>query len=162
MGLSRKARVFWPLLLTVFLADCSTKRMAVAELSPPGRPHAVIDDVVRFTLAYNQGPAMGLPLHLPIRALGGIALLMVGVLFLWYRRLSPDARALPAALAFVAAGAAGNGWERLLAARGVVDFIDVGLGTYRFWVFNVADIGVTLGAASLALLLWLEGRRAEA
>ena len=35
-----------------------------------------------------------------------------------------------------------------------MDFIDVGVGSYRFWIFNVADVGVTLGAIALAVLLW--------
>ena len=56
----------------------------------------------------------------------------------------------------MAGGAIGNLVDRALAARGVTDFIDVGLGRVRFWTFNVADIGVTCGAILLALLLWWE------
>jgi signal peptidase II len=35
----------------------------------------------------------------------------------------------------------------------VVDFIDIGYGSWRFWTFNLADVGVTCGAILLALLL---------
>jgi signal peptidase II len=35
---------------------------------------------------------------------------------------------------------------------GVVDFIDVGIGSARFWTFNVADMGVTCGAVLLAII----------
>jgi lipoprotein signal peptidase len=38
----------------------------------------------------------------------------------------------------------------------VVDFIDVGLGPYRFWTFNVADAALTIGVALLAWVLWRE------
>lgn len=38
----------------------------------------------------------------------------------------------------------------------MVDFIDVGLAGWRFWTFNVADIGVTCGAILLAIILWRE------
>lgn len=42
-------------------------------------------------------------------------------------------------LALVAGGAMGNLIDRLRSPRGVVDFIDVGIGDARFWTFNVAD-----------------------
>jgi lipoprotein signal peptidase len=35
----------------------------------------------------------------------------------------------------------------------VIDFIDVGLGSARFWTFNVADAAITVGAILLAV--WL-------
>jgi signal peptidase II len=56
-----------------------------------------------------------------------------------------------AATAFLIAGALGNAWQRLLAPNGVVDFIDVGFGDTRFWVFNIADVAVYVGAGLLLL-----------
>jgi lipoprotein signal peptidase len=41
--------------------------------------------------------------------------------------------------------------------RGVVDFIDIGVSGWRFWTFNLADVGVTVGAILLALLLLKRG-----
>jgi signal peptidase II len=40
----------------------------------------------------------------------------------------------------------------------VVDFIDVGTAGWRFWTFNVADVGVSVGAVLLAILMWREER----
>jgi lipoprotein signal peptidase len=37
-----------------------------------------------------------------------------------------------------------------------VDFIDVGFGGTRFWVFNVADAAITVGAILLALVVTRE------
>lgn len=157
--ISRKAWVFWPLFLTVFVADCATKQVAVEHLSPPGTPHDVLDDVFRLTLTYNDGAAMGLPVGGSTTILLGlISLVGASIVFAWYVRVSRDRKLYPAALALVFAGALGNGWERLFLTRGVVDFIDVGWGTYRFYTFNVADACITIGAVVLALLLWLEGR----
>ena len=44
--------------------------------------------------------------------------------------------------------------DRLKSARGVVDFIDIGIGAWRWPTFNVADIAVTTGAILLAVVLW--------
>jgi signal peptidase II len=57
----------------------------------------------------------------------------------------------------------GNLLDRLRSPLGVVDFIDVGIGDVRFWTFNVADVGVTVGAVLLAMVLWRDEKpRAEA
>lgn len=57
-------------------------------------------------------------------------------------------------------GAVGNLLDRIRSARGVVDFIDLGIGDVRFWTFNMADVGITCGAIVLAILLAREERRA--
>ena len=84
-----------------------------------------------------------------------ILMTVVSLVVLWqlYRRALPTARALAIALALVCGGAIGNLLDRVSSARGVVDFIDVGVGAHRFWTFNVADAGITIGALLLAVLL---------
>jgi signal peptidase II len=78
---------------------------------------------------------------------------MLIIIFRMYRRTPQHDAAQAVALALIAGGALGNLIDRLRSIRGVVDFIDVGIGDWRFWTFNVADMGVTTGAALLALLL---------
>jgi len=60
-------------------------------------------------------------------------------------------------VALVGAGAVGNLLDRLASDRGVVDFIDVGVGAARFYVFNLADVGVTVGGALPAYAIWRAG-----
>ena len=55
-------------------------------------------------------------------------------------------------------GAAGNLIDRVRSPLGVVDFIDIGVGTTRFWTFNVADSAVTVGAVMLGWVLLQEDR----
>ena len=57
------------------------------------------------------------------------------------------------------AGAVGNLVDRLRHERGVTDFIDMGIGTTRFWTYNVADMGITCGAIALALILGKEDEK---
>lgn len=148
----RSPRPFWPLLAAVVLADCSSKRAAVDALAPAHVPHPVVGDLLRFTLAYNEGSAMGLVTGAHARwllALGAVVAIVAIVRT--YRRLAPTARLEAAALALVAGGALGNLIDRVRWDAGVVDFIDVGVGDARFYVFNVADVAITVG---VALLLW--------
>lgn len=149
-----KTRWFWPLALVLLLADCSSKRIAEAELQPPHVPHEIVGDVVRFTLTYNRGAAYGMSLG-DYSRWGFTALACFVLVLLWrtYRAAEPNDRWQGAALGLVVGGAAGNLLDRLRHAIGVVDFIDVGIGDTRFWTFNVADMGVTVGAIMLAIVL---------
>lgn len=150
-----KARLAWPLFLVVLVADWLTKRAAELHLAPAGMIHPVLGDVVRLRLSYNRGAAMGLSLGAWSRPVFG-ALAVVALVVVWriYRQAARDDWRLGAGCGLLAAGAAGNLLDRLRSPLGVVDFIDLGTGTLRFWTFNVADVGVTAGAAILAALLW--------
>lgn len=152
----KKTRVFWPLLLGLLLADCSTKRIAEESLTLH-TPREVVGEVVRFTLAYNPGAAFGIDVGPSSRVVFTVlTIVALGVLLSMYRTTSPEQRVQTAALALITGGALGNLYDRLRGAPGVVDFIDVGMGGTRFWTFNIADAGITIGAILLALSLWSE------
>jgi signal peptidase II len=152
-----KARVFLPVFAGVFLSDCASKRVAVEQLSPPYVPHDVFGDVVRFTLAYNVRAAMGLTAGAWSRwILAAIAVAMLVAILVWLLRTRSTDPRLFGGIALIAAGALGNLVDRLRWDRGVVDFIDVGFGDARFWIFNVADMAITIGA----VVLWFATRHA--
>ena len=162
--MSPKTRTFWPLLLILLLTDCATKELAVEQLSPIQIPHTVIDSFLRFTLVYNPGTAFGIDLRpwLGQWARPVLILLMIAVLAALariYYQAAPKARLTAAALGLACGGAIGNLLDRFRYPMGVVDFIDVGVGTHRFWIFNVADAGITLGAIAISLILLRDDAR---
>jgi signal peptidase II len=150
---SPKATAFWPALVFVLAADFISKRLAESRLLPLYTPHEVIGDFLRLTLAYNKYAAMGLSLgsysRVGFAVIAGIVLIVLGI---FYRKTPADSPASAVALALVAGGALGNLTDRIMSAQGVVDFIDVGFGSARFYTFNVADASITCGAVLLALL----------
>lgn len=141
----------------IVLVDAFTKLLAVDWLVMVHMPHPVIGEWVRFTLVYNRGAAFGLHLG-PYSRWLFVVLTVVALKVLWslYRGSAPEARLKVVALASVAGGAIGNVVDRLRWSRGVVDFLDVGVGAWRWPTFNVADIAVSVGACSLAVVLWRE------
>ena len=145
-----KSWAFWPVAVTVLLTDCATKDTAVARLTPHV-PHGVLGDILCFTLVFNPGAAMGTTLG-PYSRWGftALALLVVCIIGLLYRDTHPSDRWRVVALALLTGGALGNAVDRIRSAAGVVDFIDIGIGSARFWTFNVADMAVCCGAALLA------------
>lgn len=155
---SVRDRIFWSVLLVVAIADVVTKRWAERALVLY-YPEEVVGHWLRWTLTYNTGAAMNLSVGSASRVVfSTIAVVMLGYLFYLYRQSHPREKATPLALALIAAGAFGNLVDRLRHTKGVVDFIDVGTAEWRFWTFNVADMGVTVGAVLLALLMWRDER----
>jgi signal peptidase II len=160
---SNKAALFWSLVGSVVVLDVITKIWAASALVPRGIPREVFGDWVRLTLVYNRGAAFGLYLgpysRLIFLVLTGVALVILGRL---YAATRPAQGARVVALGLVCGGAVGNLLDRIGSARGVVDFLDIGIGAMRWPTFNVADIAVSTGALLLAWVLWGEdGHPAE-
>ena len=149
--------LFWGLIATILVADVFTKWIAVGRLLPRYSQHQVLGKWVQLQLVYNQGAAFGIYLGEHSRwifiALTIIAVALLGRMYV----NTPEGQTMrTTALALVIGGALGNLVDRLRSAQGVVDFIDVGFGVHRWPTFNVADMGVSIGAVMLAVVLWRE------
>jgi signal peptidase II len=154
--------LFWPVLVLVATIDFCTKALAVSRLGLQHVSHQVLGEWLRFTLVYNPGAAFGLHVGEHSRwifmVLTIIALAILGRLYVATRG-GDVTRTM--ALALVCGGAVGNLIDRVRAPRGVVDFIDIGLGDSRWPTFNIADMAVSLGAFLLAWVLWGEDTETE-
>jgi signal peptidase II len=153
-------RIFWVTAASVVVCDIVSKVVAVAQLS--ARPVSLVGDYAVLRLVYNEGAAFGITFGSASRwiffALACAALIVLGAMV---RATRPGDRLRLLALALVCGGASGNLIDRIRSSLGVVDFIEVGIGSHRFPTFNVADSAITIGAIALALSLWLEGRAPE-
>jgi len=157
------AGLFFGLAGSIVVVDGVTKLMAVDRLVPAHMPRQVIGETLRLTLVFNPGAAFGL--HLGPWSRWIFTALTVGALvLLWelYRTTRAGDMLRTLALSLVCGGALGNLVDRLKSGRGVVDFIDVGVGSLRWPTFNVADMAVTCGAVLLAIVLWREDTAAAA
>ena len=156
------ALLFWGTATAVIVVDQITKLLAERYLVRYV-PREIFGEVVRFTLAYNPGAAFSMSLGENSRYIfGAFALIALFVLWRLYRLSGPSKRAGDRmrilALGLAWGGAAGNLLDRVRSSHGVVDFIDVGVSSWRFWTFNVADSAVTIGALVLAWSLSREDR----
>jgi len=151
------------LVVAVIVAlDLLTKLIAVRAL-PPYLGVPLVGDALQLRLVYNSGAAFGLNVGDHSRWIFmGLSVAAIVVLISMLRTTRPGDRLRLYALAAICAGAFGNLIDRVRSARGVVDFLDVGVGALRWPTFNVADMAVTCGAIALALSLWGEGRKGSA
>ena len=152
--------LFWGVLGGIVALDFVTKQLAVASLSRGAVP--VLGDWLVLRLVYNPGAAFGIHVGPYSRwvftVLALVALVVLGAMV---RQTRPSQWFRLSALALVCGGAMGNLFDRLRSGRGVVDFIDVWIGAFKWPTFNVADMAVSCGAVALAVVLWNEGRDGE-
>jgi signal peptidase II len=157
------AFLFWGVIAAVVASDVLTKWIAYTTLTSATYPVEVIGETVRFWLVYNRGAAFGIHVGDYSRwvflALTIAALVILGRL---YRQTRAGDTMRTLSLALVCGGAIGNLIDRVRWDKGVVDFIDVGMGGMRWPTFNIADMAVSSGAFMLAWVLWGEDRAAAA
>tara|TARA_X000001036_G_scaffold36806_1_gene29841 strand:+ start:39 stop:512 length:474 start_codon:yes stop_codon:yes gene_type:complete len=104
----------------------------------------VIQDIFHFTYVTNDGMAFGLSFPGGKHILLVMTILLTGFIvgFLWKEK---DGHPLVKyGLALILSGAIGNLIDRLLYGK-VVDFLDVMVGNFHWYIFNVADSAVTIG-----------------
>jgi signal peptidase II len=145
----RRAAALLAIAGSVLALDQWTKRLATLHLE--GRPPVeVFGDYVRLTYALNSGVAfsLGAGSRFPFWLFSVAAALVI--LWLFARGKVPRL-AQQVALALILGGALGNLVDRITTGL-VVDFVEVGIGRYRWPVFNVADSAVSVGVVLFILL----------
>ena len=149
--LTRPIRIVAAAAAVIVILDQVTKSLALERLAdgPVG-----LFWTVRLALTFNRGVAFSMGSGLtPVITI--LVVCLLGGLLVFARHATTQLAA--ASLGMLVGGAAGNLADRLFRDHGgaVIDFIDVG-----WWpVFNVADIGVSVGAVLLLVATFLEERR---
>lgn len=147
---SRFKRVF---LIAVMLLACvgcdqTTKSLARAHLQ--NRPTlSLFGDTLRLQYTENPGAFLSLGASLPpnwrraVFTAGGMALVAAALLYaLFVARLS---LVQIVAVALICGGGIGNLVDRLYYDGRVADFLNVGAGSLRTGIFNVADMALMAG-----------------
>jgi signal peptidase II len=129
-------------------------KFAVSASMVVGESFTLIPRVIAITYVRNTGASFSLFEDAPVfmavfNVLGSV--MCIGVLaYIIMAKRKGEKWYLFAALAIIAAGGAGNTFDRLRQGY-VVDMFEPLF--VRFAVFNVADVGLTLGAAMMVLFI---------
>jgi signal peptidase II len=146
-----KSRARWPIFIgiaaTVFVLDQITKAWLVSFLAP-GERVQVVGDYIRLVHGQNSGALFGLFRDQAVI----FAVISVGVVgaIIWFHHSSGRNTLLSVALGLLLGGALGNMADRFRIGY-VVDFVDLGIGSFRWYTFNVADAAISLAIVLLLL-----------
>jgi signal peptidase II len=147
------------LLVTALLISCvgcdQISKQVVRNRMTLTESHSYLGDTVRLLYVENTGAFLGLgdSLSESVRITllqGGVGLIVLGLV--WAAAFARDMnRWQIIALALLAAGGLGNLIDRVLYDGRVTDFLNVGIGSLRTGIFNLADMVEVAGIVLFAL-----------
>jgi signal peptidase II len=136
------------------LVDQGAKFWLVNDFDLAGRQPVALTPFIDLVLVFNTGISYGLfPQSGGTAGEWALFALKVGaVIFLWVWLARASSRLTAAALGLIIGGAVGNSLDRLH-WPGVADFvlfhIDTAGFSFRWYVFNLADVAIVAGVAGL-------------
>jgi len=154
MSITKRTVLIFVVLVSCVGCDQVTKSVAQSLLSET-EVWSLWGDTVRLQLAHNQGAFLGLGSSFPeilrdgLFSLGVAGMLAVLLVYILHAKSASSSTIL--AYTLLLAGGLGNLIDRLMYGGYVVDFINIGIGSLRTGVFNVADVIVVVGALILVV-----------
>jgi signal peptidase II len=148
------------------LIDQAAKFWLLFDFDLQSRSPVELTPFVELTLTFNTGISYGLfPQQGPIGPWALLGFKVAAVIFLWVWLARAPSRLTAAALGLIIGGAVGNAIDRLH-WPGVMDFvlfhIDTATFSFRWYVFNLADVAIVAGVGGLLYESLLRGGAAKA
>ncbi|MCA3014731.1 MAG: signal peptidase II [Myxococcaceae bacterium] len=162
---ARRFALFGLVTLVSIALDQWTKALATEAFK--GKPTLTyLGDVFRFQFATNEGAFLSLGGNLPEAARFWLLTVGVGGLLLAisvHALRNPVDAAHLTGYALIVSGGVSNWLDRARFGGVVVDFMNLGLGSLRTGVFNVADLAILGGIGVLLVAGWrLDRQKARA
>jgi signal peptidase II len=161
-GFSAAAVLGFSIALITLILDQVTKIYTLFVYDLPVKEPVEFAPFINLIVVWNRGISYGL--FQQNSELGRWGLIVISIiaaigLSIWIRRT--NAKLLAASLGLIVGGAIGNVIDRL-AYGAVFDFIQFQIGSWSWYVFNVADAAIVAGVVGLLYdSFFLEGRRAK-
>ncbi len=142
---------------TVIILDKLTKHwIKLAYI--PGESHNVIGNFFKITFIENEGIAFGIfsDWNHPLKPVSLLILSIVALVFI-INIYSKAKKIFLTQISFglILGGAFGNIYDRLIYKK-VVDFLNFGIGEYRWPFFNIADSSITIGVILIMVLIFIK------
>tara|TARA_B100001996_G_scaffold319320_1_gene263114 strand:+ start:282 stop:779 length:498 start_codon:yes stop_codon:yes gene_type:complete len=145
-----KIFIYIALVLLVLALDRASKTIVLNILENDGTVDIYINSFLSLYLVWNKGIGFGLFSFDQSLIYNGITLFILLInliiLYLIYKEKTPKTYFL----AIILGGSCGNLFDRYYYSA-VPDFIDLNYKGYHWFIFNVADIFITLGIICLIL-----------
>ena len=142
--------------------DQAAKLWLIDGFDLPGRSPVALTPFIDLVLTFNAGISYGLfQQQGPLAQAALLAFKLAAVAFLWAWLARAPSRLTAAALGLIIGGAVGNAIDRLH-WPGVMDFVLFHIETagfsFRWYVFNLADVAIVAGVVGLLYeSLWRGG-----
>jgi len=147
---SKKIFIYIALVLFVFALDRISKSIILNILDDTGKVDIYVNSFFSLFLIWNKGIGFGLFSFDESSIYNGISLLIIIINFIIIYLIYIEKTPKTYFLAIILGGSFGNLFDRYYYSA-VPDFIDLNYNGYHWFIFNVADIFITLGIICLIL-----------
>ncbi len=135
----------------VVIFDQLTKNIVKSQMEL-GESYNILGTFLKLTFVENKGLAFSIKVS-NLGIFTGLSIIASLVVLYYIYKYKDDGAMVYMPLALIFGGAIGNIIGRVLYGK-VVDFIDVGLSSYRWPVFNIADSSVFIGLVWFLIASW--------
>ena len=144
----KKTFIYFGIILFIFLADRISKLYILSILEDSGFVDININQFINFILVWNSGIGFGLFSfeQSTIYSLITLIIILINLIIIYFIIKTNDFSKY--FYLFILGGSLGNLFDRIYYSS-VPDFIDISYKGYHWFVFNVADIFISLGIICL-------------
>ena len=144
----------------IFLLDRVSKIYVINLDKKLSGSEIFLSEYLNIILIWNEGIAFGLLSFYQENLYNLLTFLIILIIFFILVMTFKSSGLKKIALIMILGGALGNVFDRIL-YKAVPDFIDFHIGNFHWFVFNVADIFITLGIFFMILLEFTDNNKSE-
>lgn len=148
MQIIKKNLLFILLFVAVFFTDRISKILIINKVEKIGNNKIYESLFFNFDLVWNKGVAFGLFSFGSSNTYNFITIIIFSVILIVSYLAFKEKSVEKVFFTMISAGAIGNFYDRLI-FRSVPDFIDIHVNNFHWFIFNIADIFITLGIIGL-------------
>jgi len=138
-------------ILILFLIDRLTKFLIVIYSNPSGELIIPVTSFLKLNLIWNNGIAFGLLSFQEEFYYNLLTVLIIIIILILSYLMIRSNDVEKAGFCLIIGGSLGNIFDRIYYSS-VVDFIDFHINNFHWFIFNVADIFITIGVITLIIL----------
>ena len=146
------------LVIFIFTLDRLSKIIIIKLSEPLNELNISVTSFINFNLIWNEGIAFGL-LSFDDKFYYNLITLLIAIItsiIIWLANKSKGVEKL--GFLMIVGGSFGNIFDRIYYSS-VPDFIDISINNFHWFIFNVADIFITIGVILLIILEFFKKKK---
>ena len=156
--LSKKFIVNFLIVFFIFFIDRTSKKLVINYSKENIGGELYSSDYLNINLIWNEGIAFGLFSFAENYFYNFLTFIILIVIFIIIRIILNSSGFKKFSLLMILGGALGNLYDRVFFSA-VPDFLDLHIGNFHWFIFNIADIFITIGVIFMIFLEFIDNIR---
>jgi len=146
------------IVLIIFFFDRITKKIIISLSQENFGQPIFTSEYLNISLVWNQGIAFGLFSFSESYTYNILTILITLVVFIIFYMIIKNDGFKKFSLIMIVGGALGNLYDRIFFSA-VPDFFDFHVGNFHWFIFNVADVFITIGVIFMILIEFTDNNK---